>query len=189
VSIFAARKSKKKRKKFSRREKKGPKKREEREIFTPIRPYLGEENETKKINAQAKSLSLSLPLPFWALWALWALFPRLQRALSVAIFRGSNASPTLESRTNRPDRVAEKRIGFIPHRNELSSVFSPPFWMEERKETLGDKNSIRVISDPAIPPNSSRDSNAAHRIWRARWYMNVQSSAIVNVPSRPRRRQ
>ena len=61
---FCSEKEQKKRKKFSRREKKGPKKREEREIFTPIRPYLGEENETKKINAQAKSLSLSLPLPF-----------------------------------------------------------------------------------------------------------------------------
>jgi hypothetical protein len=56
--------AKKKGKNFHGGEKKGPKKREEREIFTPIRPYLGEENETKKINAQAKSLSLSLPLPF-----------------------------------------------------------------------------------------------------------------------------
>jgi hypothetical protein len=62
VSIFAARKSKKKGKK--NRERKRAKKKEEREIFTPIRPYLGEENETKKINAQAKSLSLSLPLSF-----------------------------------------------------------------------------------------------------------------------------
>ena len=60
---FCSEKEQKKRKKFSR-ERKRARKREEREIFTPIRPYLGEENETKKINAQAKSLSLSLPLPF-----------------------------------------------------------------------------------------------------------------------------
>ena len=55
---FCSEKEQKKRKK--NRERKRAKKKEEREIFTPIRPYLGEENETKKINAQAKSLSLSL---------------------------------------------------------------------------------------------------------------------------------
>jgi len=94
VSIFEARKSKKKRKKFSRREKKGPKKREEREIFTPIRPYLGEENETKKINAQAKSLSLSLSLSLSEL-----------SELSELSFLGSNAlslSPSSAVRTRHP---------------------------------------------------------------------------------------
>jgi len=62
--------AKKKEKKIER---KRAKKKEEREIFTPIRPYLGEENETKKINAQAKSLSLSPSLFLSSLSSLSSL--------------------------------------------------------------------------------------------------------------------
>ena len=89
---FCSEKEQKKRKK--NRERKRAKKKEEREIFTPIRPYLGEENETKKINAQAKSLSLSLSLSLSEL-----------SELSELSFLGSNAlsmSPSSAVRTRHP---------------------------------------------------------------------------------------